>query len=172
MRLASGLLATSVLAPGALIAVPAQAAAVEATTTEQKATKKKKKTWAQRKKIAQKALAWAKKKKGKPYVYGAAGPNSFDCSGLVGYVYRKAGVKLPRTTTSIYAHFGRKIKWKDLYPGDLVFFYGGRSHVGIVSKVSGNKVWMIHSPRTGDHVRQVLLDSYRKQNFNGAVRPY
>ena len=61
---------------------------------------------------------------------------------------------------------------KDLAPGDLVFFYGARSHVGIVSKVKGGKVHMIHSPRTGDHVRQVVLDSYRKQTFNGAVRPY
>ncbi|MCD0450984.1 C40 family peptidase [Actinocorallia sp. API 0066] len=174
MRLASGLLATSVLAPAALIAVPAQAVAAESTAPTQKATKKKpkKKTWAERKKTAQKALALAKKKKGRPYVYGAAGPNSFDCSGLVGYVYRQAGVKLPRTTTAIYAGVPKKIKWRDLYPGDLVFFYGGRSHVGIVSKVSGGKVWMIHSPRTGDHVRQVLLDSYRKKNFNGAVRPY
>ncbi|GAA3216030.1 hypothetical protein GCM10010468_37840 [Actinocorallia longicatena] len=133
---------------------------------------KKKKSWSQRQKTAFKAIAVAKKKKGKPYRYGAAGPNSFDCSGLVGYAYRKAGVKLPRTTGSIYRAVHNKVSWKNLAPGDLVFFYGGRSHVGLVSKVVGKKVYMIHSPRTGDHVRQVLLDKYRKRSFNGAVRPF
>jgi cell wall-associated NlpC family hydrolase len=150
---------------------PAEAATVSASAQKTKKVKKKK-SWSERQKVAQKALQWAKKKKGSPYVYGAAGPNSFDCSGLVGYVYRKAGVKLPRTTGAIYSGVRNKVKWKDLAPGDLVFFYSGRSHVGIVSQVKGRKIYMIHAPRTGDHVRQVLLDKYRKQSFNGAVRPY
>ncbi len=155
------------------MAAPAPAEAAVSVASVQKTKKvKKKKSWSQRQQVAQKALKWAKRKKGSPYVYGAAGPNSFDCSGLVGYAYRKAGVKLPRTTGAIYSGVGNKVKWKDLAPGDLVFFYGARSHVGIVSKVKGDRIHMIHSPRTGDHVRQVLLDRYRKQNFNGAVRPY
>ncbi|GAB3664341.1 hypothetical protein GCM10027589_28350 [Actinocorallia lasiicapitis] len=171
VKLATGLLAaTAVMTP--VLAVPAQAEAATSSVATATKTKKAKKSWSQRQKTAQKALTWAKKKKGKPYRWGASGPNAFDCSGLIGYVYRKAGVKLPRTTGSIYRAVGNKISWKNLAPGDLVFFYGGRSHVGIVSKVVGKKVYMIHSPRTGDHVRQVLLDKYRKNSFNGAVRPY
>ncbi|WP_344829793.1 C40 family peptidase [Actinocorallia longicatena] len=161
------------LTPAIAVPAQAQAATVEKTAAVTKVKKvKKKKSWSQRQKTAFKAIAVAKKKKGKPYRYGAAGPNSFDCSGLVGYAYRKAGVKLPRTTGSIYRAVHNKVSWKNLAPGDLVFFYGGRSHVGLVSKVVGKKVYMIHSPRTGDHVRQVLLDKYRKRSFNGAVRPF
>ncbi len=160
------------MTPVVAVPAPAEAATVSAATVQKTKKVKKKKSWSHRQQVAQKALKWAKKKKGSPYVYGATGPNSFDCSGLAGYVYRKAGVKLPRTTGAIYSGVGNKVKWKDLAPGDLVFFYSGRSHMGIVSKVTGKKVYMIHAPRTGDHVRQVLLDKYRKQSFNGAVRPY
>lgn len=176
VKLATGLLAaTAVLAPA--VAVPAQAEAAATPTASIAVTKakqvKKKKSWAERRKLADRALKIAHKQKGKPYRYGAAGPNAFDCSGFVGYVYKKAGKRLPgRTARSLYSAIGNKVSWKNLAPGDLVFFYGGRSHMGMVSKVKGNKVYMIHSPRTGDVVRVVLMDSYRKRNFNGAVRPY
>jgi cell wall-associated NlpC family hydrolase len=105
-------------------------------------------------------------------VYGAAGPNAFDCSGFVGYVYKKAGVRLPRTTGSIYRAVRHKVAWKNLLVGDLVFFYGGRSHMGLITKIVGKKIYMTHAPHSGDHVRTVLLDKYRKQSFNGAVRPF
>ncbi len=160
------------MSPVVVTSAPAEAATSTSVAVQKTKKVKKKKSWTERQRVAQKALQWAKRKKGSPYVYGAAGPNAFDCSGLVGYAYRKAGVKLPRTTGAIYHGVRTKVSWNDLAPGDLVFFYGGRSHVGIVSKVVGKKIYMIHSPRTGDHVRQVLLDRYRKQNFNGAVRPY
>ncbi|MEO5874362.1 MAG: C40 family peptidase [Streptosporangiaceae bacterium] len=178
MKLATGLLAATAVITPTLTALPGGTAqaSVSSQVTVTKATKvkkaKKKKSWAQRQKTVAKALTWAKKKKGKPYRYGAAGPNSFDCSGFVTYVYKKAGVKLPRTTGSIYRAVGHKVSWKKLLVGDLVFFYGGRSHVGLITKIVGKKIYMTHSPRTGDHVRQVLLDKYRKQSFNGAVRPF
>lgn len=181
VKLATGLLAATAVITPAFTALPgatahasvsSQVTPMKATTVAAVAKKKKKKTWAQRQKTVAKVLAVAKKQKGKPYRYGDAGPNSFDCSGFVGYVYKKAGVKLPRTTGSIYRGVKNKVSWKNLRVGDLVFFYGGRSHVGLITKIAGKKIYMTHSPRTGDHVRQVLLNKYRKQTFNGAVRPF
>ena len=77
-------------------------------------------------------LRIAAKQKGKPYRYGAAGPRSFDCSGFVGYVYSKAGVRLPRTSGAIRAK-ARRISAAQARPGDLVFVqrHGRVSHVAI-----------------------------------------
>jgi cell wall-associated NlpC family hydrolase len=180
VKLATGLLAATAVITPALTALPgatahasvsSQVAPMKVTTVAAVAKKKKKKSWAQRQKTVAKVLTWAKKQKGKPYVYGAAGPNAFDCSGFVGYVYKKAGVKLPRTTGSIYRSVRHKVAWKNLLVGDLVFFYGGRSHMGLITKIVGKKIYMTHAPHSGDHVRTVLLNKYRKQTFNGAVRP-
>jgi len=178
VKLATGLLAATAVITPTLTALPggtahasvsSQVMAAKVSTVKKA---KKKKTWAQRQKTVAKVLTWAKKEKGKPYRYGAAGPHAFDCSGFVGFVYKKAGVKLPRTTGSIYRSVKNKVSWKNLKVGDLVFFYGGRSHVGLITKIVGRKVYMTHAPHSGDHVRQVLLDKYRKQSFNGAVRPF
>ncbi|MBW8480846.1 C40 family peptidase [Actinomadura sp. PM05-2] len=128
-------------------------------------------SWTERQKLAQKAVKYAATRKGKPYRYGAAGPKAFDCSGLVQWSYRKAGVKLPRVTTAQYKSVRNKVSWKNLQPGDLVFF-NGKSHVGIVSKKKGKAVYMIHAPHTGSKVKSVKLDGYRKRTFAGAVRPY
>jgi cell wall-associated NlpC family hydrolase len=84
---------------------------------------------------------------GKPYVRGAAGPNSFDCSGLVCYVFARIGVHLPRVTFS-QVRVGRAISIAELAPGDLVFFRGN-GHVGIY--VGGGS--FVHAPHTGDVVR-------------------
>jgi peptidoglycan DL-endopeptidase CwlO len=77
-------------------------------------------------------LRIAAKQKGKPYRYGARGPRSFDCSGFVGYVYGKAGVRLPRTSGAIRAK-ARRISAAQARPGDLVFVqrHGRVSHVAI-----------------------------------------
>lgn len=128
--------------------------------------------WIARHKIGLLAVAKAKSKIGKPYVWGATGPNAFDCSGLVQWAYRKAGKKLPRVTYAQYRKLHEhKVTWKNLAAGDLVFFYG-KEHVGIVSKRKGRQLWMIHAPHTGSYVQQVKLDRYRKQAFSGAVRPF
>ncbi len=97
------------------------------------------------------ALRMAAAQRGKPYRYGAAGPNSFDCSGLVQYVYRQAGVSVPRTTYLQYAaaiHISRS----QMRPGDLIFT-GGLGHVGIYAGFGF--IW--HAPHTGDHVRLSLI---------------
>ena len=84
---------------------------------------------------------------GKPYVFGATGPSSFDCSGFTSYVYRKAtGIDITRTTYSQIG-VGRPVSRDQLQPGDLVFPHAG--HVGIYVG-NGN---IIHAPRTGDVVK-------------------
>ncbi|MEU6505485.1 NlpC/P60 family protein [Streptomyces sp. NPDC046942] len=108
------------------------------------------------------AVAYAYAKLGSPYVWGAAGPNSFDCSGLVQAAYRSAGISLPRTT---YAQIdaGRRVSRSELQPGDLVFFYSGVSHVGIY--VGGGQ--MIHAPNPSAPVRLAPVD---EMPFAGATR--
>ncbi|MFE2105400.1 NlpC/P60 family protein [Kitasatospora sp. NPDC059463] len=96
------------------------------------------------------AIAAAESKLGSPYVYGATGPNSFDCSGLTGWAYAQAGVSLPRTSQA-QATAGTQIgsDISKAQPGDLVIFYGDRHHVGIY--VGGGQV--IHAPKPGASVR-------------------
>jgi cell wall-associated NlpC family hydrolase len=85
---------------------------------------------------------------GRPYVYGAAGPNAFDCSGLTEYAYGQAGISLPHNTVQqfdVTAHIGAA----QLQPGDLVFFYSGLSHVGVY--LGGGQ--MVDAPHAGAAVR-------------------
>ncbi|MEU3032652.1 NlpC/P60 family protein [Streptomyces incarnatus] len=108
------------------------------------------------------AVAYAFAKLGSPYVWGATGPHSFDCSGLIQAAYRSAGVSLPRTT---YAQIdaGRRVSRSELRPGDLVFFYSGISHVGLYI---GNGR-MIHAPNPSAPVRVAPID---QMPFAGATR--
>lgn len=108
------------------------------------------------------AVSYAHQKLGSPYVWGATGPNAFDCSGLVQAAYRAAGVSLPRTTYSQIAA-GRRVSRSELLPGDLVFFYAGISHVGIY--VGNGR--MIHAPNPSAPVRVAPLD---EMPFAGATR--
>ncbi|WP_329118417.1 C40 family peptidase [Streptomyces sp. NBC_01465] len=112
---------------------------------------------------AAQAVSFAYSALGSPYVWGATGPNAFDCSGLTQAAYRSAGVSLPRTTyTQINA--GQRVSQSELAPGDLVFFYSGISHVGLY--VGGGQ--MIHAPHPGAPVRLAPID---QMPFAGAVRP-
>lgn len=96
------------------------------------------------------AIAAAESKLGRPYVYGATGPNSFDCSGLTGWAYAQAGVGLPRTSQQ-QATYGTNIGTdiSKAQPGDLIIYRADRSHVALY--VGGGQV--IHAPRTGTVVR-------------------
>lgn len=67
---------------------------------------------------------------GSPYAWGAAGPNSFDCSGLTSWAYQQAGVNIPRTSQA-QAAGGTPVSLDALQPGDIIAYYGGASHVGI-----------------------------------------
>lgn len=95
------------------------------------------------------AYAAAQSKIGKPYVYGASGPNSFDCSGLTSWSFAQANVSIPRTSQA-QANIGQRINSQsDLRQGDLVFFYNDLHHVGFYA---GNGQ-VLHAPRTGANVR-------------------
>ncbi|MEU9489555.1 NlpC/P60 family protein [Streptomyces decoyicus] len=112
---------------------------------------------------AEKALAFARAQTGKPYVWGATGPSSYDCSGLTKAAWKAAGVDLPRTTWD-QVKVGQRIATKDLKPGDLVFFYDDISHVGMY--IGGGK--MIHAPHPGANVRE---ESIYYMPIYGSVRP-
>jgi cell wall-associated NlpC family hydrolase len=90
------------------------------------------------------AIAFAEQQLGKPYVYGATGPGSYDCSGLTQAAYAAAGVSIGRTTGD-QINDGTSVSESELQPGDLVFFYSPISHVGIYIG-NGN---IIHAPHTG-----------------------
>ena len=118
----------------------------------------------------EKVINIAKQQLGKPYGWGAEGPNSFDCSGLVYYSYKNgAGITLPRASKS-QASAGRYVSKSNLKAGDLVFFNTngkGISHVGIY--IGDGK--MIHSTKPGDVVKTTSINSsYYKNRFVTARR--
>ncbi|MDN5855767.1 MAG: NlpC/P60 family protein, partial [Actinomycetia bacterium] len=96
------------------------------------------------------AIAFAKDQLGEPYVYGAAGPDSWDCSGLTSGAYAAAGIALPRSSGS-QAGVGTPVSTSSMSPGDLVFYYSPISHVGIYL---GNGQ-LIHAPNSGSVVQIV-----------------
>lgn len=100
---------------------------------------------------------------GKPYVWGAAGPETFDCSGLAQWVWAKAGVALPHYTGDQW-QTGRQVTRAALVPGDLVFFGDDLYHVGIY--VGAGK--MIDAPHSGAVVR---VEGVWWTQFKGGVRP-
>lgn len=107
----------------------------------------------------QKARKIALNQIGDPYSYGAAGPNRFDCSGLIFYATHKAGFKgVPRTSRA-QSKFLRNIKKKNMRPGDFIYFYnsGGVYHAGIFLGRKKGKVWLLHSPRPGSRVHKTTV---------------
>jgi peptidoglycan DL-endopeptidase CwlO len=110
-----------------------------------------------------KALAYAKAQLGEPYVRNAAGPSSWDCSGLTMKAWGSVGVSLPHSASQQTGR-GRSVAKSDLQPGDLVFFYSPISHVGLYA---GNGR-VIHAPRPGKSVEYIKM-SYMP--YSGARRP-
>jgi peptidoglycan DL-endopeptidase CwlO len=90
---------------------------------------------------------------GKPYVFGAAGPNGFDCSGLTMFAYAAAGISLPHSS-SAQSRLGIAVSRSDLQPGDLVYFYSPVSHVGLYI---GNGM-MVHARTYGQPVAVTTVD--------------
>jgi cell wall-associated NlpC family hydrolase len=110
------------------------------------------------------AVRAALSKLGAPYVWAAAGPNAFDCSGLIMWAWGQAGVSLPHSSSMLYQVLPH-ISASELRPGDLVFHYSPISHVGMYI---GNDR-MVHSPHSGDVVKISQLSTY--PSFAGAARP-
>lgn len=115
---------------------------------------------------AAKALAFARAQVGKPYVWGATGPGSYDCSGLTQAAWKAAGVTLPRVTYD-QVNAGTTVALTDAQPGDLVFFYDDVSHVGLYI---GNGM-MIHAPKPGAYVREESIYYDGESAIHSVVRP-
>ena len=111
------------------------------------------------------AVAYARAQVGKPYVFGAAGPSAYDCSGLTMMAWAQAGVSLPHSASLQYAGTARVTS---LQPGDLVFFYSDISHVGIYV---GGGIFVHAANPTDGIVAESLYSSYWQSVFMGAGRP-
>ena len=112
--------------------------------------------------VGAQALQAAISRLGYPYIWGAAGPTSFDCSGLVMWAYQQVGISLPHFTVSQY-NSGVHVSRNDLEPGDLIFFFSNISHVGMYI---GNGM-MIDAPNFGEDVK---VQPIYWNAFVGAVR--
>jgi cell wall-associated NlpC family hydrolase len=116
------------------------------------------------------AIAAARSRLGDPYVWGATGPNSFDCSGLTQWSYAHAGVMLPRVAADQY-NVGRHVALADLQPGDLLFWATDLSNPATIHHVAmyiGGGM-MSAAPNTGDVVK---VEAVYMDGFIGATRPY
>ncbi|WP_308283255.1 C40 family peptidase [Pseudonocardia nigra] len=108
------------------------------------------------------AVQNALSKLGAPYRWGAEGPNAFDCSGLIQWAFKNAGISLPRTSRA-QAGVGTPVAKSDLRPGDLVFFYQPVSHAGIY--IGDGKI--VHASNRKDPVKISEVD---RMPFNSARR--
>jgi cell wall-associated NlpC family hydrolase len=116
--------------------------------------------------VSAKAVAYARAQLGKPYVYGATGPSSYDCSGLTMSAWRAAGVSIPRTSQAQWSGLAR-VPASAVQPGDLVI-YNGAGHVAIY--IGGGQI--IEAPRPGKAVQTAPWRSgWYAANFVGVVRP-
>ena len=112
------------------------------------------------------ALRYAVQQIGDNYVWGAAGPIKWDCSGLTMRSFQQAGVRLPHSSRAQYS-YGRSITRSNLQPGDLVFFGSPISHVGIY--IGKNK--MVHAPRPGARVQIAEFGNFfGRKKYVGARR--
>jgi cell wall-associated NlpC family hydrolase len=115
------------------------------------------------------AVAFARTRLGAPYVWGATGPNSFDCSGLTGWSYLQAGLQLPRTSRGQW-YAGPHVELAGLAPGDLLFWATDPANPASIHHVAlyiGGGL-MIAAPQTGDVVK---IQAVYLAGYIGAVRP-
>ncbi|MFK0024301.1 C40 family peptidase, partial [Streptomyces sp. NPDC090798] len=115
---------------------------------------------------AAKALAFARAQIGKPCVWGATGPDSYDSASLVQAAWRAAGVALPRTVHG-QATAGAAIPLTDIQFGDLIFFYDDVSHVGFYT----SNGMMIHAPSPGASIREESIFFAGQKAIHSALRP-
>lgn len=147
---------SSLLVGGAMLtgAGAASAQPVEVTDFVNGLTEQLEQTAGASNSTGQAALEAAETKIGAPYVWGATGPDAFDCSGLTSWAYKQAGVDIPRTSEQ-QAASGTPVDINDLQPGDLVTFYEGASHVGIYA----GDGQVLNAPSAGQPVSYAPIDS-------------
>ncbi|MDK9499361.1 NlpC/P60 family protein [Streptomyces katrae] len=109
------------------------------------------------------AVQWATAQMGKPYVWGATGPDSFDCSGLTSQAWLAAGRGIPRTSQE-QLRLLPKVAVKDMRPGDLIIYFDDASHVGMYVGDGA----MVHAPRPG---RTVTMAGAGSMPIKAVVRP-
>lgn len=119
---------------------------------------------------AERAAALASKMVGKPYKYGGSSPSGFDCSGLVQYSFRQAGVALPHNTVQ-QRSATRLVKLAELRRGDLLFFnQEGKKYGHVAIYLGGGK--FVHAPSSGKSVRSdALSNPYWKKHLSEVRRP-
>jgi len=125
-------------------------------------------SWLQAGPVARAAVRWALAQLGDPYRWGAAGPDTFDCSGLTSSAYRAAGVSIPRVSRAQWGA-GPHVQLANLLPGDLIFYADNPSDPGTIHHVGiyiGNGL-IVHAPHTGDVVR---VASIWREGYAGATR--
>lgn len=179
-------LAGPVLTASAMTALPATAAtggdssSTTSTTSTSSSTspagattaRKPKRTLSVKRRVAQRVLSardTAMRQRGDLYGYGGAGPDRFDCSGLIHYSFRRAGFDVPRTSRA-QAGFARRVAKKDMRAGDLMFFHGsgGVYHAAIFLRWSRGHAVMVHAPGSGQRVRVAV--PWTSQWFGGTLR--
>lgn len=116
--------------------------------------------------VGAKVVSLALSKQGCMYLWGAAGPNRFDCSGLVSWALNNAGVNVGRLTSGAFASAGRAVDRSQLQPGDIITFGSPVHHVGIY--IGGNQ--FVHAPSTGKPVQVSSLTGYYSKNYHNARR--
>jgi peptidoglycan DL-endopeptidase CwlO len=109
------------------------------------------------------AVAYALSKVGDAYVYGAAGPSAFDCSGLTMMAWQQAGISLPHSSSAQMSS-GTPVSESELQPGDLVFYYSPVSHVGMY--IGHGEIVNAENPSVG-----VKITGVNTMPYAGAVRP-
>jgi cell wall-associated NlpC family hydrolase len=125
-------------------------------------------SWLQAGPVARAAVRWALAQLGDPYRWGATGPDTFDCSGLISSAYRAAGVGIPRVSRAQWGA-GPHVAVANLLPGDLVFYADNPADPATIHHVGmyiGNGL-MVHAPHTGDVVR---VASIWRESYAGATR--
>lgn len=97
---------------------------------------------------------------GKKYKYSAKGPNAFDCSGLVSYVFNKEGLAISGSASNMYSQ-GKSIPLQKANPGDLIFYKkdGRIFHVSIISRTEKGKLWVVHSTSSRGVIEEDVLAS-------------
>ena len=148
-------MAPEIILPPAPTITPAPAAAVPAAPQDPSTLSK-----------TSTALAFARAQIGRPCLWGAAGPDAYDCSSLTQAAWKAAGVLLPRTAQE-QSGAGTLVPLTDIRPGDLIFFHDSIDHVGLYT---GNGL-MIHAPSPGTPIREESIFYAGAAAIRGAVRP-
>nr|WP_231134709.1 NlpC/P60 family protein [Motilibacter deserti] len=154
---------------GALLVAPAAPASAAATTSADASPAAKPVTRSAKAPAARAAalraarvktvLSTAAKLRGRPYRYGATGPRAFDCSGYVGFVMKRAGKSLPRTSAAQYAS-SKKINKSAMKPGDLVFFKHGSRVYHVAVYAGHGRIWHARQPGQGVALTRITASSW------------